>query len=480
MSLILKMLGRKSEELNEKIAIDDGVGKITYAELYKEVKRVGEFINEKDFPKYPLILTQNSIQGIVLFFSLVVTNRVPALGDPSWKESDIKKVVDYYDFSCVMIDQRLPKAGECIDEIEGFDVFEIAKTDVSEEVMDRNLSLYSEDFIRFTSGSSGVPKALVFPIEAAFNASERWSKNARYKKEDRVLCLSVINNGLAFNTSILPALIKGASIYLMQNKLLPSLIKQRYLACKPTVFVAFPFIYESIYKRLDKTDIESTRLFVSSAAKLEKELEEKWFDKFSNPVLNYYGVAELGPVTFNNNNSYSLGKVCDDVALKVEGVKSKELSGEIQKFNPGQLKVKTNSMAYGYLNQKRSGITSLKLDCDGYFITSDIGYVESNALHLTGRIDNIINVAGKKFYPSEITSCVETMCGVKDVEVRVFNSLNQNRIELMVESETLTETEIRQFCVKNLASYKIPNSIKIYEKFPRSSTGKKSLFMMEN
>jgi acyl-CoA synthetase (AMP-forming)/AMP-acid ligase II len=63
----------------------------------------------------------------------------------------------------------------------------------------------------------------------------------------------------------------------------------------------------------------------------------------------------------------------------------------------GPIAVRGASMLTGYLGQAAS-----PLDGDGWFATSDLGYLSGGELHVAGRADDVLVVAGRKLTPEPL------------------------------------------------------------------------------
>ncbi len=96
------------------------------------------------------------------------------------------------------------------------------------------------------------------------------------------------------------------------------------------------------------------------------------------------------------------------------------------------------------------------MDSDGYFF-------------LTGRKKDMILKNGFNVYPAEVQRILSMKPGIKDV--RISGHLKITEDATSVESlhatiftsadSPLTEEEIRKWCIENISSYKIPDTLEI-------------------
>ena len=139
----------------------------------------------------------------------------------------------------------------------------------------------------------------------------------------------------------------------------------------------------------------------------------------------------------------------------------------------GELAVQNDIMDFQYLYPPEFNLRKFK---DGYYLTGDI--VEKNAnmqLFYKYRNDGCINIAGLKVYPSEIEQLIIDIKGVEDVAVK---SVKVDTEEFLIayvvlkEGQHLTEQEIRAYCKRHIADYKIPKKVIIVDRLEKNSSGK--------
>lgn len=114
---------------------------------------------------------------------------------------------------------------------------------------------------------------------------------------------------------------------------------------------------------------------------------------------------------------------------------------------------------------------------NGFFRTGDFGYLDSaGALHLTGRLSLVMNIAGVKVDPVEVERTVEMLpnvasCHVDAVPNGIGGEVIRARISLR-EGLAVTRREVIEQCRRQLAEYKLPRVIEFLEPSPDSIAGK--------
>lgn len=94
----------------------------------------------------------------------------------------------------------------------------------------------------------------------------------------------------------------------------------------------------------------------------------------------------------------SLGRPLDGMSVTTDNVRPGRL---------GQLKVRGTSMFSGYVGAPQPSMP------DGWFSTSDMGYITDGQLYVTGRADEVLLVGGRNFFPQDLELAAATTDGVR-------------------------------------------------------------------
>jgi acyl-coenzyme A synthetase/AMP-(fatty) acid ligase len=110
----------------------------------------------------------------------------------------------------------------------------------------------------------------------------------------------------------------------------------------------------------------------------------------------------------------------------------------------------------------------------GTFVPDDLVARESNGFKIVGRISDVINVAGKKVSPAEIEETLLRFPGVTHASVfgRESALRNEEVAACVVGEPGLKESELLDFCRKNLSAWQAPKQIFIVDSIPTNERGK--------
>jgi long-chain acyl-CoA synthetase len=84
----------------------------------------------------------------------------------------------------------------------------------------------------------------------------------------------------------------------------------------------------------------------------------------------------------------------------------------------------------------------------------------------------VVNVAGRKIDPTEVSAVIRSIPGVTDVIVRGEMAVGGEILAAHVESTSVQRQAVVDHCRRSLAEYKLPQRITIQTALPRSSAGK--------
>lgn len=322
---------------------------------------------------------------------------------------------------------------------------------------------------RLTSGSTRAPACIEFSAAAVLNAAHTWAEASALTAADLSLCFAGMYNGLAFNTTLVPSLLTGASMVLPGGMPSGGAIMRHVTAFGPSILVAFPAAYERLtdYTRTSLAEptrqaLQGIRLRLSSAAPLSATVAEH-VAQLSGPISDYYGIAETGPVTFADGtrphgNGILLPGVVVDPRPRPDGVEV--------------LHVRTASMGTRYLNYP--GEFERAVTADGSYRTSDTGVVRAGELFLTGRAQPILNIGGRKFTVESVADAITAHPDVTDcLVVALTTPGGRDCVGAAVQTTAdLEPARLRAFLRERLADYKVPEVLVTVADLPRGATGK--------
>jgi acyl-CoA synthetase (AMP-forming)/AMP-acid ligase II len=227
-----------------------------------------------------------------------------------------------------------------------------------------------------------------------------------------------------------------------------------------------------------KYDCSSLRVVVTGGASAAIETIRAYQKNMKGHLLELYGMLETGYHTFTRFEddpekvNGTIGRVVGQMKLRIIDEAGQDVpfgaEGEIAAYGP--------SVHLGYFNNPNAN-KELFTD-DDWFRTGDLGkYVdEVGNVMIVGRRKEMINRAGKKYFPREIEEILYThpailhaaVVGVHDLRLGEKNCL----CVVLKTGFSLTLDEVIKMLSGQVADYKLPEMIEFYDELPYTPTGK--------
>ena len=454
---VLDVLRTAADRHGDKPAvIDTAGGGYTYTGLLAAVEQGAAFFRARG--RGPVLLVPGTgPDDVVAMFAAIVGGAVPLIADKTWTAEECERIAEATRARAYVV-SAVAEFSPAGPQPTPWPKLTWAQRPEQRD----NPDLDGIGFGRFTSGTTGLPRSLGFTETAAVNAADGWRRGAGLTTDDVVLCLATLNNGLAFNTSMLSVFSAGATLVLHAGRPIPSSVARSIASVDPTVLVAFPFAFDALVQA-GRPLGSRLRLAVSSAAPLSERTAAAWTALTGTRICDYYGLAEVGPVTFNDSTvPGSVGIPLDGVEVRLEPVAD---GGE-------RVLVRTRSMARHFIDGREPALAE-SLTGDGFLRTRDLGRIDPDGrLRLVGRLGAVVNVAGRKIDPNEVRDVLRALPGVTDVVVRGETGADGELLAAYVESTTVNRAAVVEHCRTRLSVYKLPQRLTVLAAFPRTSTGK--------
>lgn len=340
----------------------------------------------------------------------------------------------------------------------------------SDEPVELALSENQPFHLRYTSGTTGQPKA---------------SMNTQ-----RALCLFYYANAVEFGlreeeVHLSMAPLTHAAIYFSHSVILVG----------GTIVLKPAFDATTMWPDCEKYDITSTlvvptilamaldipgdapalRNMASLGAPLAPALKERLFARFPNLGLHeMYGATELSMVTNlrpadQRHKPQSVGQARFGYEVGIFDDEGKPISdGEI-----GTIYARGPATHAGYYGEVQPAPPPAYLASQGWVSVGDLGHLSDDGfLFISDRRADLILSGGMNVYPSEVENAIMEHGGIKEVAVvGLPDEKWGQRVVAFVVTDLATE-DIDHYCRQRLASYKVPKQIVVVNELPKSPVGK--------
>ncbi|MES1240987.1 MAG: class I adenylate-forming enzyme family protein [Acidobacteriota bacterium] len=402
---------------------------------------------------------------VVLYFATLYAGWLPLLLDANFNTGEIEAIRADCGLDALVVDPAKSPDGIAF----GDDVAVLPLTFQEPAFRPRP----DTQVCRFTSGTTGRPKCLEFSGDAVVSAARNWVAGTGMTSDDRTLALAALSNGLAFNTSLLSTFLAGGEIHFLKGMPLTRPVARRIAESGITRLVAFPTLYRNFVAPggPEASEMASLKHAISAGAPLWPDVREEFRNRYGLDISDYYGIAETGPVTFERDPDHHVG-----LGQPLPGVDIRIASNDEE---AGEVLVRTASMASGYLNHP--GLFEGRVDAEGFYHSGDRGRIVDGRLHLVGRTQDHINVAGRKIDPTEIVAVVTALDGVEDAVAFPDEDLNREtlvHLVIVAPGNGLAKTDITEACRAQLAPWKVPGRVSFVDAIPRTGIGKPRIALL--
>lgn len=323
--------------------------------------------------------------------------------------------------------------------------------------------------IKLTSGSTGVPRGVATPAEALAADDEQLFRTMGLHTLDRLLAAVPLGHSYGLSSLAIPAVRRGVPLIFPEpgSPFAPLRAAAEFGA---TFFPTTPAWLHGLLRLADPPAWpESLRLTISAGAPLGAETAERFRRAFGTAVHTFYGSSECGGICYDRDGGAAergtVGEPVEGVRVVLEDLPG-DTGGDVRAIH-----VHSRAVAQGYVptpDPVRLG--------GGCFVAGDLGSWRRGELALAGRVDDLINVHGKKVSPREVERILLELPGVEEVAVVGLPQPGTGgevvRAVVAADAAALTVCEILAHCRERLTPHKVPRSVVIVDELPRTPRGK--------
>jgi long-chain acyl-CoA synthetase len=339
--------------------------------------------------------------------------------------------------------------------------------------------------LQYTGGTTGEPKGAMLTHYNLFSQAfilQKWKIGLESQPEGQIKLAGVLpfSHIFGLTSSFILPVIEGATVYLIPDP--RKLLEIMKIIDKYNIHFLFgvPLLFQKLAtnSKIKNYDFSSILICISGGEGLPDKTIDI-FEKITNCLLvEGYGLTEASPVThINPPNKYerkigSIGIPIPNTYAKIVDLDSEE---EIIDSNKnGELWVKGPGIMKGYWKNEKSTNETI---INGWLKTGDIACRDEKGYYkIVDRLKDVIIVSGYNVWPNEVEKILKTHNCILDAAVIPEKTSTGSIVKAILvkkpDCEEVSLDEIRNFCKKYLAPYKIPKKIEYTNELPRSLVGK--------
>ncbi len=327
----------------------------------------------------------------------------------------------------------------------------------------------------YTSGTTGRSKGAMLSQDNLLSNARTLVDEWQFTADDVLLhALPIFHtHGLFVAANV--TLIAGGSMIFMPSFDMEVMIKWMP---KASSLMGVPTYYTRLLQdaRFNKQLAAHMRLFISGSAPLLAETHAQFQERTGHRILERYGMTETN---MNTSNPYIGERRAGTVGFPLKGVELKITNADNGETLPqgeiGQIEVRGPNVFQGYWKMPEK--TAEELRADGFFITGDLGQVDTEGyVSIVGRNKDLIISGGYNIYPKEIELVLDDQPGVLESAVIgvPHADFGESVIGILVAQagQTPDIEAIMHNVGDALARFKQPRQLIVVEELPRNTMGK--------
>mgnify|MGYP006291115551 CR=1 FL=1 len=489
--LIGDIISKTATEKGDKTAAVLNDQSISYNQLEKESNQLAHGLIDLGIKPADMvsIMLPNSIEFLISYLGVIKSGATMVPLNISFKKAAVEYILNNSEAKVVITSKQfIDLIKSCnlehlqkiilVDGENSADYLSLSELEENEDSLPE-LQNIDEEYTAaclYTSGTTGEPKGAMLSHHNLIFDTKKTIEHLKVDDSDRYICVLPMFHAFAETVCMLMPMFLGAEIVII-DRFLPEKVLKTIQERNVTFFAGVPTMYSALLnvKNKDDYDLSHLNLCISGGAAMPQQTMEDFENQFNVKILEGNGPTEASPVAYVNpvdgeRKSGSVGLPIPETEVKIVDDNDNELStGEI-----GEIVVKGEHIMKGYFKKPEQTEKTLK---GGWLHTGDLGKMDEDGyVYIVDRKKDMINVGGMNVYPREIEEQLYKHPKIKAAAVVATKDELRGEIPKAVivlkEGETADEREIKKYCMKHFANYKIPKLVDFIDELPKNATGK--------
>jgi benzoate-CoA ligase family protein len=459
------------EGRGDRTALIGPTGETTYAELARLTNRCGNVLRDLGVraEERVLLILGDSVEFVALWYGAQKIGAVTAEAYTFLQAKDYAYYLDYTRAGVVVADvttvDRVREAAATSPYVRDVLVvgedFEERVAAASDELDAAPTTKDDVAIWKFTTGSTGQPKAAVHPTHSALLSFDWYARGVLdLRADDVILPVPKLFFGYARDLVALYPFGVGAAGIVFPERTTPERIFDLIAEHGPTILVNVPTMMAQMV-RDPEHDLSCLRLCTSAGEALPRELYERWRSTFGVEVLDGIGSSEAYHIYISNRP----GRVRPGSTGELIPGYSAHLG------DSGELSIEGDTAALLYWNEHEKTKATFSGDTvrTGDLVERD----EDGYFWYRGRADDLIKVGGIWVAPAEVEDCLLGHPDVVECAVvgREDNGLTQ-ACAYVVMRRAADGQALQDFVRGRLSPHKVPRVIEVVPELPKTPSGK--------
>lgn len=335
---------------------------------------------------------------------------------------------------------------------------------------------YSSDeaVVIYSSGTTGKSKGIVLSHYAISTNADAILDYMELEDDDCIYIVKSLTHSSTLTGELLVALKSNTRLIVASTIVPPRFVINNIIKYEVTTICLNPILlqmYSEEFQRKEcKYSIPSLKTIYVSGSILNNKVYDLSHDTFKEvAIYNVYGLSEAGPRVAAQRSDCCKS---NSVGVPISGVDVVIVDNNGNRLRNGEcgiIHVNTLSRYLYYIFGSEKFNSLYK----GWLNTGDIGYFDQNQeLHIIDRIDDVINIAAHKVYPSDVEKLIMEVPSILDCAVSRCTVNDAEVIGCLYVSDKDCTIDIVHRLRETLMQYDIPKKYLRVESIPHNSRGK--------
>ncbi|MBU0462009.1 MAG: long-chain-fatty-acid--CoA ligase [Proteobacteria bacterium] len=332
--------------------------------------------------------------------------------------------------------------------------------------------------IMYTSGTTGVPKGVLFSHNSYLNLySSLVIEGGMTANETVMVGMPMFHNG-GLNGQLQPALMMGNTTVIMKRGFDPDYVLDAVARYRVTMVLWVPTQLAMLahHPNKDKYDVSSMQKIWYGSSPITPDILAATQDFFKADFYQWFGQTETGMLSVlkpedHKDRAHYTGREMFNAEMRIVNKQGDEVApGEVGEIISTQ---KPLGML-GYHNKIKATSETIR---NGWIYTGDLARAEElGYFTIVGRSKDMIISGAENIYPKEIEDIISSHSLVREaVVIGIPDKIwGESVCAVLVpkENNQLSETDIIEYCSARLSGYKKPKKVVFMDELPKNAAGK--------
>ncbi len=338
--------------------------------------------------------------------------------------------------------------------------------------------------LMYTSGTTGLPKGCMATHRNFYHIGRSLTLEMKMDGDD----VGIIACPLFHATGevvLMNDMYSGATSVVM-----PQWEPEQFMRCVEkykvtTGMLATPMLlFLADHPKAGDYDLSSMKKIFFAGAPVTPVIFQKAIERFGNVFVHLFGTTEtVGQATIlrleDVAEALARGRTdilgsCGRSFTDMESVVVDENDNPVPPGAVGEIKVRGLGTVLGYWNKQEETGKDFR---NGWYYPLDLCRLDERGfIYVVDRKKDMIITGGENVYPAEVESALYRHPAVRQAAVIGTSDEKWGEAVTAVivkkENAVVTEEQIRSFCKKEIAGYKVPKKVFFVESLPMSASGK--------